>query len=368
VQKFVRYIVAIAIVLVLLSFVCTYTVRFTERAVVTTFGKATEQNVKLEPGLNFKWPPPIQSVTKYDSRVRLFTLKVETQQTKDNRQVAVETFCTWRVSDPLKFFKTFASGERAEEHYKKAEEALRANLRAATGVVSQYTMEDLFTTQSGQSKLLELEARMLGTFREARAENSAGEVSTRRLADYGIEAVDVGLTRILLPEEVTKAVFERMKSSRSRIAKEIESQGQSQAQTIRAKATSDADRIRSFANTLAESIRTEGEREASAYLAQMNSNVQLAVFLEKTKFLREMNPRTATLVLSTDLPGLDLLTPGVFSGVSEGQVPGNNGWIDQVMRQRGAGGGAAGGASQGVRPNAAADIRTPEQTQQGGPR
>src|SRR5262245_35688907 len=100
----------------------TYTVRFTETAVLTTFGKASEADVIKEPGLGLKATDPIQSVTKYDKRVRLLTVKLETQQTADSKQVIVEGFCTWRVDDPLKFFQSFSNaGDRADEHYRKAE-------------------------------------------------------------------------------------------------------------------------------------------------------------------------------------------------------------------------------------------------------
>ncbi len=318
-QKALRYVLAFLVILVLVSFTVTFTVRFTEAAVVTTFGRATESDVKRDAGLYFKWPYPIQSYTKYDTRVRLFTLKVETQQTKDNRQIAVETFCTWRVSDPLKFFQTFRiGGERAEEHYGAAEQALRANLRAAAGVVSNYTMEDLFTTVSGQSKLPELEAKMLDTFQ--RASDQKGS----QLADYGIQAVDVGLTRILLPEEVTRAVFDRMKATRDRLSKEIETQGQSQAEAIRTKAKSDAERITSFAQGLADRIRTRGDLEAVPYIEKMNQMPELAVFIANMDFIRKIDPRTSTLVVPSTMPGIGALMPDALSSLKPGQLPSLN--------------------------------------------
>jgi membrane protease subunit HflC len=347
----VQLIVAVVILVVLGAFMCTYSVRFTERAVVTTLGKATEGSVKVQPGLYLKAPPPFQSVTKYDSRVRVFTLKVETQQTMDNRQVAVETFCTWRVADPLKFFQNFSGGrERSEEHYARAESVLKANLRAAVGAVSTYTMEDLFTADSGKSKLPVLEGQMLAALRDAGQAGTATAPGTGRLADYGIEAVDVGLTRILLPEEVTKAVFDRMKSGRERIARETESRGQSEAQAIRDRADSDAKRIRAFAEQFAQSIRDMGDREATQYLAQMNANQELAVFLEKVKFLREVQPRTATLVFSTNMPGVDLLSPDTLNAGGAGGA-----WIGELMKSRTSPSPRAGG----VMPNGAADIQTP---------
>lgn len=299
-----RVIIAGLVVLVLLAYMCTFTVRYTASAVRTTFGSANEQSVKRDAGLYFKAPWPIQSVTTYDTRVRLLDLKVETQQTADNRTIAVEVYCTWRVTDPLRFFQKFSSaGERSEEHYARAEEALKASLRGAAAEISNYTMEQLFTTTQGTSKLPELEAKMTAAFVDKRDQQNS------RLGDYGIEAVSVGITRILLPQEVTKAVFDRMRAGRERLAREIESQGQSQAQAIRDKASADARRITAFAEALAQNIRTQGDLEARPFLAQMNDNPELAVFMQNMEFIRKLPARTATLILPSTLPGFDSLMP-----------------------------------------------------------
>jgi len=100
-------ILAFIFAVALLARAVTYTVRFTEAGVLTTFGKAAEQDLTKvrEPGLKFKWPDPIQSVTKYDTRSRFLQTKAEQQQTADSRQITVEAFCTWKVKDPLKFFQ-----------------------------------------------------------------------------------------------------------------------------------------------------------------------------------------------------------------------------------------------------------------------
>ena len=91
------------------------TVRFTERAVVTTFGKAGESSVKTEPGLGFKWPYPIQSVTKYDTRQRYSETRSEALATADNRQIIVQSFIVWEVKDPLKFFQALNNTRAANQ-------------------------------------------------------------------------------------------------------------------------------------------------------------------------------------------------------------------------------------------------------------
>ena len=129
-------IVMYVIVAALVLFSTTYTVRFTEVAVLTTFGKAGEGSIKTEPGLKFKWFYPIQQVTKYDNRIRLVQGQSETQQTADDFQIVMEAFLTYRVTDPLAFFRNFSSaGDRAVDHFARAEHvvlgALPASWRAA---------------------------------------------------------------------------------------------------------------------------------------------------------------------------------------------------------------------------------------------
>jgi membrane protease subunit HflC len=316
VRRTLIYFLTAVFLIALLAFTITYTVRFTETAVVTTFGKADEHDVRKDPGLYVKWPYPIQSVVTYDKRVRVLTTKFEQLSTADSRQVVVETFCTWRVNDPLLFFRRFSNaGQRAEDHYRKAEDALRQNLRAAAGLVSRYRMDELFSATKGGSKLPELEGKMLAAFQ------SPTDQSGVKLDDYGIAAVDVGITRVVLTEEVTKAVFERMIKSRERVAKETESQGQSQAAAIRTKADTDAERIKQFADRLAQNIRSQGDREAAPYLEQMKGNPELAVFESNMDFIREVYAKRTTLVIPSSMPGMGLLMPDALEKIKPGTIP-----------------------------------------------
>jgi len=322
VRKTLIYLVTALFLIALLAFACTFTVRFTEAAVVATLGKADKADVIKTPGLRFKIPY-FQQVTKYDMRVRVLTTKLETLNTADNRQVVVETFCTWRVDDPLTFFQRFNnSGSTAEEHYRAAEMALKSNMRAAGALVSKYRIDQLFTESvagGAASPLVELETGMKNVFESASTTTTGVD-----LRKYGIAAVDVGITRIVLPEETTKSVFERMKTNRERLAKETESKGNALAQSIKAKAESDAHKITDFAERLAQEIRNRGELEAAPYFAQMNTNPELAVFLENMDFIREAYGKRTTLVLSGSMPGVNLMFPNSLDGLKAGQIPSPN--------------------------------------------
>lgn len=294
---------AILFVAAMLLYTCTYTVRFTEIAVLTTFGKASGADaIKTEPGLQGKWPYPIQNVTTYDKRVRFVQTRSETQQTADARQIIVEAFATWRVKDPLVFFQRFSNaGERAEDHFRKAEGTIRDSLRSALGVTSGFRMDQLFSSDEKGSKLPELETKVLAALKASTAGGNT-------LADFGVEAVSVGINRIILPEDTTNKVMDAMIENRRTLVKELESQGDSRAQAIRSKAESDALRIEAFARRRADEIRALGDREARQYYEQMNASPDLAVFLRNVDFLKTTLSRRTTLVLPDSLPGFDMLS------------------------------------------------------------
>lgn len=306
---------AVIFILILIAFSTTYTVRFTEIAVKTTFGSASEQSIVDEPGLHWKLPYPFQSVTKYDKRTRIVQTRSETVQTADDFQIIVESYLFYRVSDPLKFFRSFSNaGDRAQDHYAKAEnDVLRDLLRSALGETSKYRMEDLFTSQQGASVIPQLE-QSVG---DQLVQGGSGGQS---LGDYGISIESVGIDRIVLPEETTAAVINRMGANRDRLAERYESEGRSQARAINAEASSNAERIRAFAQRRADEILAKGEEEAAPYLAQQNINPELAVFIQNIKLMREAMAKKFTLIFSTSDYGMQLFDPEVIKQ-SNGEIP-----------------------------------------------
>lgn len=307
--------IAIVFLAILLAYTATFSVRFTESGVLTTFGRATEADVKRDAGLYFKWPYPIQSVTKYDTRIRVTPAKLEQQQTKDDQAITVEAFACWRVVDPLKFFQRFSNaGGRPDEHYALAEGVLKSNLRAALAQVSRYSMGQLFNAQPNASKLPELEATVLASLK-------SGDEKGVSLKDYGIEATSVGISRIVLPESVTTAVFDAMKSRRTKLAQDTESRGQAEAATVKEAGERDANRIKYFADRRAKEIKTLGDLESAQFLKQMGQNPELANFLIAMDSIRAMQGKRITMVLSSTLPGMRLFFPDALERLKPGEIP-----------------------------------------------
>lgn len=325
-RRFLIYAVAVVFAVALLSRMCAYTVRFTEAAILTTFGKADpDTGAKKNPGLYFKWPQPIQSVTKYDTRARFVESRMEQLQTADDRLLVIEVYCTWKVDDPLEFFQKFSSaGERAADHYAEAEKNLRSSLRSAVGEVSRYRMNELFTTGAEESKLAELEGRI------------GAALGTVWLDQSGVKIVDAGISRIVLPESTTTEVFNTMRADRSRLIKELEGRGQAQAQTIKSEAEKNAERIRAFARAYADEIRRQGDEEATQYVRQMNENPELAIFLKNMEFIRELVAVRATLFFDTMMPGFRALSPGALQDAEKGMIPGVGGVVGVAPAEEGA--------------------------------
>ena len=321
---------AAAIVLFLFSF----TVRFTEVAVLTRFGKATKVYQGTEhPGLKFKWPYPIDSVTKYDTRYRLVQLRKEAQQTADNRQVIVEAFCTWRVTDPETFFERFSSeGDRAEVQYDAADDSIRARLRTAVGEISRYRIDELFSVDDGSgdhSRLGQLEDEIAAALKTPNENGQTIQDLT------GVDITLVGISSIVLPQETSRAVFDRMKQDRRTLVQEITSQAEAEAQAIVSAAETDRDKIEAFALERAQEWRALGDQEAQQYLQQMGEHEQLAVFLEQIEVIRNLLAGKATLVFSTDSMGMGLLDPEVMTKTPRGEIPGTEQFMRQAEGERG---------------------------------
>ncbi|MFI4915780.1 MAG: SPFH domain-containing protein [Phycisphaerales bacterium JB060] len=318
--------VAILFVIVLLVYAMTFTVRFTEAAVVTYFGEVSKE--VTEPGLRFKWFYPIEGVTKYETTNRLSQARIETYQTRDDRQLIVGAFAIWRVKPDQvgTFYRRFSnSGPRAADHYEAAATLVEESLRTAMSELSAYSMSELFTPDESASLLEELEGRVLAQMKsnlEGQGERS-----------FGIEVVQAGIARTSLPQSTTEAALERMRQDRARIVTGLQQSGQSEAGAIRSRAESNANKILAFAESRARQIRARGDQEAARYLAQMSEVPGLAIYLKNLELLEEAMFGRATLLFSTDTPGLNLLDPALFQSTESGEIPGTSaftGMSDEV--------------------------------------
>ncbi len=305
-DKAIRFIVFGIVLLVLLLFMTTYTVRYDQYSLVTTFGSVDESSYVQEEGLHWKLPTPIQQVRTFDKRTRVLETRLEDHQTRDKQQITVQAFLAWRISDPVRYFQAY-SGRRAE---RQAEDNLTSRMKTAMGTISEYDFQQLLAPIGAESKLEELEGKVLQRVRQPEGEQrSINE-------QYGIEVLTVGITQIILPENTTTKVFERMRVTRNTIAEEVSSKGAAERTAIVSKAQADANSILAFARKKAAEIRAQGAEEAGQWLALQAEDEQLAVFSRAIEMLETMVAKQTTLIFSKDDFPFNLLNPQALDEVS----------------------------------------------------
>ena len=292
-NRIIQFTLGVALLIIFAGMLLTFQVNFDQVALVTTFGRATEASVinreGTEAGLHLKWPWPVQSVVTMDRRFFVLEDRLEQQETRDRHVVIAKAFAVWRIDDPLRYYRTFRSNEDAEAF-------LQERLRATKAEISRFTFDDLTNADPAKLKLDEIQQALLDRMQSDLAEHACG-----------IEVADMGISRILLPERITRSVFSRMKQTRQRFAQNARSQGKAIAQSIEAQTSSDRQRLMAFAERVAQNIRSQGDAAAAESYAEYNKNPEFAVFLRKLEALEESLKKRTTFVLDTDSEPFELL-------------------------------------------------------------
>ena len=276
---------------VLGTWLCMFQVRNTEVAVVTRFGRPTR--TIAQPGAYFKWPPPIHKVHKVDQRTHNFE-SFEQVLTSDGYNLLLSVYVGWNINDPKMFFPRFGGSES------KAQGSLEGLVRNAySGVVGRHPFSHFVSTEQKELKFAEIENEMLQRIQaDAQANN------------YGIEIKFLGIKKLGLPESVTKLVFERMQSERQVLVSRIQSEGESDAATIRSAADLESAKLLADAEGEATRIRAMGDLETAKSFKVFEQEPALASFLLQRDGLESFLKERTTLVLDPDTPPLNLLKPG----------------------------------------------------------
>lgn len=208
----------------------------TELAIKFRLGEIVETD--YQPGIYAKLPF-VNNVRKFDRRIMTLDAQPERYLTLEKKNVIVDAFIKWRISDVASYYKTM--GGNARNAGQRLSQVIKNGLR------------DEFGKRTIQEAISGERAEIMNVI-TAQIEEQASQ--------FGIEVVDVRIKRIELPPEVSGSVYQRMEAERSRVAKELRSQGAEAAERIRA----DADRRRTviLAEAYRDSERLRGEGDAKA--------------------------------------------------------------------------------------------------------
>lgn len=282
------YMIALLVVVILIARTAAFVVDETQTAIVTQFGSPIR--VIGEAGLHWKVPQPIQAVRFFDRRLLVYDPKPTEFLTNDKKNILVDAFVTWRITDPRKFLETV--NDRAGAEVRMAD-IVASELGAALG---QYPLQALITTTEEEMMVGDI---MAGVTEGVRSSASAG---------FGIEVADVRMKRLAFPEQNKQSVFDRMRAERERIAKRYRSEGEEEAIKIRAEADKERQEILAEAYREAEKTRGEGDAEATKiYAAAFNRDPEFYRFLRTLESYKQFMDDKTTIILSSDSDLLRLL-------------------------------------------------------------
>lgn len=275
----------------------------TEAAIVTQFGEPLR--VITSPGLKAKLPDPIQSVVAINTQLQVYNLPQTEFLTADKKNIVVEAYVTWQVTDALTFLKSVNDPVGAQT---RLADIIASELGVALGQVE---LGDLVTVDTSQTRLPETLAII--------TENA--DAST---TGFGFTVTDVRLKQLTFPEANLTSVFQRMRAEREAIARQFRSEGTEEAAELRAEADAERAQILADANQQAAEIRGQADAEAiTIYASAFGEDPEFYQFLRTLESYQLFIDENTTLILPMDaelLQYLDLVgvEPGeAFPGSTE---------------------------------------------------
>ena len=233
---------AALLLLVVGGWMSVFTVDERERAILFHLGQIARSD--FEPGLHFM-VPVYHNVRKFDRRILTLDAKPEQILTGEKKNVLVDYFAKWRITDVEAFYRSF--GGREIDATSRMAQTIKDGLQSELG------NRTIRAVVSGERKEI-----MDGVARRA----------NHKMRDFGIQIVDFRIKQIELPSNVAVSVFERMRAERERIAKEHRALGEKAARIIRARADRARTEILAEARRKSDEIRGAGEAQATEIYAK----------------------------------------------------------------------------------------------------
>lgn len=283
-----------------------FTVDETEQALVTRFG-APQLPVKTKPGIYFKMPF-VETVTYFEKRLLRFDAPHDDLLTSDKKRLRIDVYARGRIVDPLLFFETLITEDRARS-------------RAI----------DIIASELRREIALDLQSEIIAETRE-QIMNRVRDRVTPQLAVFGIQIVDVRIKRADFPDEIADSIYARMRAERVRIANRERAEGQEVDLEKRATVDRTAIEITSAAQKEADIIRGEGEAEAIRIFAEaLEQDPEFYTFQRTLEAYKTFLTQNSTVVLPADSDLFQFLQ-------SPGTVPaGSSGGVDEDAETAGTG-------------------------------
>jgi modulator of FtsH protease HflC len=260
--------------------------------VIYALGQIKE--VITEPGLNFKLPPPFQNVSYIDKRLlTLDSVDAEPMLTAEKQRMVIDWYVRWRITNPSEYIRNVGLDESAG-----ASQLNRVVRNAFQEEINKHTVKELLSLKR-EVLMADVKREVLGAVRGAKP--------------WGVDVVDVRITRVDYVEAITTDVYRRMEAERKRVANELRSTGAAEGEKIRA----DADKQREItvANAYRDAQKIKGEGDAQAariYAESFGRDPQFA------QFYRSLDAYKASFNKKSDVMVLDPSSSEFFKAMRGG--------------------------------------------------
>ncbi len=251
-----------------------FTVHLTQTAVLLELQKPKE--IITEPGLYFKIP--IMQKVRYFSKQLLDNDSPPTEViTRDKKNLLIDNFSLYRITDPLKFLETVRTENGARA---RLDDIVYSELRVEIGT---HDLHDIVT--ENREKIMAV----------------VTEEANKKSAEYGIEMADVRIKRIDLPPEIANSIFNRMRTERQRIAMEYRSEGKEESTKIRAETDKEKTILIAQAYKQEQTVRGEGDGQATKIYAEaFEKDPKFYSFIRSMEAYKQSLKTDTTILLSED--------------------------------------------------------------------
>jgi membrane protease subunit HflC len=284
-----------------------YCVKETQQVIITQFGKPIGEPI-TQAGLHFRIPF-IQVVNRIDKQILEWDGQRTEMPTRDKLYISVDTFGRWRITQPLEYFRRLRDERSAQS---RLDDILGSETRNA--IAKHDLIEVIRTTKDreptrdetlteageGATNIGVLHPILKGRKKIEQEIQSAAKV---KLAEFGIELLDVRFKRINYNPSVVEKIYERMISERQQIASRFRSEGEGAAAKIIGDKDHDLNMIQSEAYQAVQEIRGPADAKATEIYAaaydQTPEARQLYEFLKTMDTYKKIIGQDSVLVFST---------------------------------------------------------------------
>ena len=272
-------------VLLLVGFSSIFIVDETNQVVILQLGKPVKTVTK--PGINLKLPFPFQEKITFDDRLLEYDSPPEEILSRDKKTLIVDNYVRWKIVDPLQFLKTVQAIPTAKS---RMDDIVYSELRRELGT---HDMVEIIT--ENREEIMDVVTK----------------ASNEATLSYGISVVDVRIRRVDLPSQNEESIYARMEAERKRQANKFRSEGEEEAQKIRAATDRDKTIILADAYKEAEKIRGEGDAKAvQIYARSYSADPKFYEFVRTLDVYKKVVDDKTTLVLPSGSKLFKLLMDG----------------------------------------------------------